>query len=269
MFRVGLKVVGICSSKWLFILGSIFAILFSLIYMELRLARYNQTKAFYGLFMVLPVSLLFACGFDLIYEYLKRFRIGRILFLGWFGTLALSVFMSFYIWPGQNILFEETDSVRSGNLDEAIQYIDHEPNIGGGYSNLADIYARQGKLDEAAKYYKKAIELKEEGPRVLFRYSHVILNKPGLSEDDKAQAVRYAQRSCELSGYLDSTMVLNLAVAYNRVDKIPDALKMAERAEQLALSANEQNIVQLSRQLIQFYTYQIKNKQAGQTTQSK
>jgi 4-amino-4-deoxy-L-arabinose transferase-like glycosyltransferase len=274
MFRAGVKAIRACSSSWLFILGSIFITCWSLFYMELRLARHNQTKAFYGLFMVVPISLLFVYGFDLVDEYFrKKFKIGRVLLFGWFGVLAISIFASFHIQSKRELIFAAVDAGMRGNLDEAIRYstlyAETEPDSGGAYWNLAAMYASQRKYDEAIKFYRKAIELKEDSPQILSKYSNTLLGKPGLTKDEIAEAVHYAKLACEGAGYLDSQMVLTLAAGYSRAGNTEDALRMAQRAEQLALSADEKNIAELSRRNIQIYTEQIKKEQAGQATQGK
>jgi tetratricopeptide (TPR) repeat protein len=274
MFRAGVKAIRACSSSWLFILGSIFIICLSLLMLELKLARYTAPKAFYGLFMVVPISLLFADGFDLVDGYLRRkFTIGRLLLFGWLGGLAISIFISFHIQPAKDIIFKAVHAANNGNIEQAIQYyrqfIDNEPNAGSAYLNLAQLYANQHKFEQAAELYKKAIDLKEDSPQVLSKYSHNMLGKANLSKDEIAKAVKYAKLACEGSGYLDSQMVLTLAVAYNRAGRVEDALKMANLAEHLALSADEQDLVKFSRRNIQIYTEQIKKKQAGQATQGK
>ena len=97
LIRACIKIFRACSSSWLFILGSIFIIHWSLLLLELKLARYGQTKAFYGLFMIVPVSILFVYGFSLVDDFFRiRFRIGRILLFGYLGALAIAVFISFH-----------------------------------------------------------------------------------------------------------------------------------------------------------------------------
>ena len=130
------------------------------------------------------------------------------------------------------------------------------------YANLAVLYINKGNVDEAARIYKKAIELKANSQYVISNYAPVLLGKNNLSKDEIVQAVYYAKSACEATGYLDSEMVLILAVAYNRAGNIDDALKMAERAEKLAVSANQRDMINLSRRNIQIYTELIKQKHA-------
>ena len=88
---------------WLLILGSLFVAGFGMAYMNLRIPYYAQAKAFYGLFVVMPVALTFALGFDGLDGWLrdKGLLPVRIVLYGWFGTLALAIFFSFFVSPAQ------------------------------------------------------------------------------------------------------------------------------------------------------------------------
>jgi tetratricopeptide (TPR) repeat protein len=242
-----------CQSCWLLILGSVFIMFIGLIYMQLRLPYSGQAKAFYGLFMALPAGLLFAYGFDFINNYLKHLKFARAFFYAWFGLLAVSILMAFHVSKTVNV----DTRADSRHLNQAIEncklFIQRNPDSRAGYSTLAYFYSKQSRFDEAVLYYKKAFEMGEKSPEILLEYSSAILNKSSLTDDDKLEALRYARLSCEMSGYLDSFSVLNLAEAYKSVGKIPDAMKMARRAHELALSAGQMNIVELARQKIKDY----------------
>jgi 4-amino-4-deoxy-L-arabinose transferase-like glycosyltransferase len=85
--------------RWLLFAGSIFIFFFFIIYLTLRVPLYTTGKAFYGLSLVIPFSLAFAWGMEKIDTWLKskNLFIIRALFYGWFGTLVLSIFFSFFI----------------------------------------------------------------------------------------------------------------------------------------------------------------------------
>jgi hypothetical protein len=88
----------LCANKlWLLIIGSIFILFFSIAYMNLKIPFYAHAKAFYGLSTILPISLIFALGFDYVDKWLRRKKLTllRAILYGWFGTLALTIFFTF------------------------------------------------------------------------------------------------------------------------------------------------------------------------------
>lgn len=86
------------SKVWLLMSGTVFALGYSIIYMNLRLPFYGQAKAFYALAAVLPISLTFALGFEYVDKRLKDkgFFFLRAILYGWFGTLVSVIFMAFF-----------------------------------------------------------------------------------------------------------------------------------------------------------------------------
>jgi hypothetical protein len=83
---------------WLLLLGSFFAAVYSIVYMNLLLPYYGQAKAFYGLGAILPIGLIFAFGFDWLDRWIKDKKLTylRIVLYGWFGTLALAIALSLF-----------------------------------------------------------------------------------------------------------------------------------------------------------------------------
>jgi hypothetical protein len=83
----------------LLILGTIFVLFYSILYMCLRIPYYCQAKAFYGLSAILPVSLMFASGFDCVDKWLKNKKLPlfRAVLYGWLGTVALTIYSTFLV----------------------------------------------------------------------------------------------------------------------------------------------------------------------------
>lgn len=84
---------------WLLMSGAFFALACALVSLNLRVPYYCHAKAFYGLCVMLPICLFFAAGFALVDNWLKtqKLSIFRAVLYGWFGMLALSIFMTFLI----------------------------------------------------------------------------------------------------------------------------------------------------------------------------
>lgn len=80
-----------------FLIMSVYAIGFFILFSTLWVPIYSQAKAFYGLSAIGPISIIFALGLGDIHNWLAspRLIVARTVFYGWFGTLIGVVFLSF------------------------------------------------------------------------------------------------------------------------------------------------------------------------------
>ena len=87
------------NKSWFLLLGSLFAVVFAMIYMTLKIPYYGQAKAFYGLALVVPFSMMCAWGIDAVDARLriKGLMFWRSILYGWFGTLILAILSSFLV----------------------------------------------------------------------------------------------------------------------------------------------------------------------------
>ena len=259
-FRAISKAVLGANKFWLLILGSLFVVIFSIVYINLQIPLYAQAKAFYGLCAVMPISLIFAFGFDYVDGWLrdKNLFLLRGILYGWLGTLVLAIFFSFLVRPAQmqtplNLLA----LAREGKLDQAFAHYRHslhnDSNDYNAHRNLAFAYTLQGKYNDAVEHYEKTLQLKRDWPEVLNNLALLLANKPDATDSDRLQSVRYAKRSCELTGYLQAKMLYTLADAYGASGKSSDAIKTAEKAINLANAEGKKKLAEKIRERLQFY----------------
>ena len=137
---------------------------------------------------------------------------------------------------------------REGRLNEAIIYytrfLDKNPNSPDAHRELATSYALQGKYDDAVKHYKKALQLIPDWPGTLNNLSVLLTNKPNATALERVQAVRYAERCCQLTGYLWAESLVTLTDAYAAAGRVPFAIRTAEKAIKLAEAADEKDLAQ-------------------------
>jgi hypothetical protein len=254
------KVVSQVNKFWLLILGLVFVVIHSLVYMSFRIPYYAQAKAFYGLFVILPVSLIFALGFDYVDRWLrdKNLSLVRALLYGWFGMLALAIFSCFFVRPAQ--VHKELNLsalAKQGKLDQAIahytQVLHDDSDNHDGHYNLATAYALQGKNSNAAEHYKKALELRPDWPATLNGLSYMLHKKPYPTGSDINQAIRYAKRSCELTGYLQAEPLCSLIDAYAVAGRFEEAIETAEKAINVAKTAGQKDLVQQIQRRLRLY----------------
>ncbi len=84
-------------AAWSFLLTLAWALLVSVLFMTLRQQDYGQSKAFYGLAVMAPLSVFFALGCGALDDWLAAPGRGapRALFYGWLGSFAGVLLLSF------------------------------------------------------------------------------------------------------------------------------------------------------------------------------
>jgi tetratricopeptide (TPR) repeat protein len=176
-------------------------------------------------------------------------------------------------------------------FDEAIENyrkaIQINPNNYKALNDLGVALAAKGRFDEAIENYRKAIQINSNHPEIFFhlamtlgqlgrtreaiaQYREALRLNPNLagvlnnlalvlaaSPDDKlrngAEAVRLAERACELTHYGQPSFIGTLAAAYAESGRFPEAVTTAEKAEQLATSAGLTAVAAKNRQLLELY----------------
>jgi len=179
----------------------------------------------------------------------------------------------------------------NGRFDEAIEDYRHaiqiKPDDCDALDNLGVALAARGRFDEAMENYRHAIRLNPNRPETFFhlgmtldqlgrtreavaQYREALKLNPNLTgplnnlawllaagPDDQlrngAEAVRLAQRACELTHYAEPLFLATLAAAYAEAGRFPDAVTTAEKAEQLATAAGSRELAGKIRQLLELY----------------
>ena len=127
---------------------------------------------------------------------------------------------------------------RQGKLDEATKYyreaVRLKPDDAVLNGHLAAILATQGKFEDAMKYYRESIRLKPDWPDPLRDLAWILATNPKSEIRNGAEALRLAQRACDLAGHPDPKFLSALEVAYAEVGRFDDAIKTAQQIQQLA-----------------------------------
>ena len=171
-----------------------------------------------------------------------------------------------------------------GNFRKAIQI---KPNDCDALDNLGTALATRGQFDEAIKNYRQASQINSNRPQTFLhwgmalgqsgrtreavaQYREALRLNPSLAgalnnlawilaanPDDElrngAEAVRLAERACELTHYGKPMYLVTLAAAYAEAGRFPEGVATAEKAEQLATTAGSRKLAEKSRQLLELY----------------
>ncbi len=181
--------------------------------------------------------------------------------------------------------------LQQGKLDEAagcfLKFLEIKPDFAAAHYELANILSAQKKYDDAIRHYKKALKLEPENSDFhcrlgltmklqgkisssLDHYRKALkLNPKNLEamnnlawiyathEDERVrngtEAVRLAQRACELTGYRQGAFVDTLCAAYAEAGRFDEAVKGAEKLLDWAESAGQKDLVEKIRSRLKLY----------------
>ena len=117
---------------------------------------------------------------------------------------------------------------------------------------IAVILTTRGEFRDAAGHYLEALRLKTDAPEVLNNLAWLLATCPDATVRDGAQAVKCAERACELTDYKQTIFVGTLAAAYAEAGRFDEAIATAEKACALA-AAGEQGLLKKNQELLELY----------------
>jgi tetratricopeptide (TPR) repeat protein len=139
---------------------------------------------------------------------------------------------------GKHVLKPEGDA---SNLETECQM------LRAGYADaeleLARVSAGSLQLSNAIHHYQRVLELSANSVAALssLAWLRATASDPGLRNG--GEAVRLAERVCDLTHYNTALPVTILAAAYAEAGRFNDALTMAQKARDLALTEGKTEVV--------------------------
>ncbi len=137
-----------------------------------------------------------------------------------------------------------------GSYRKAIQVNSNSPEI---FYHLGVTLGQLGRTREAVAQYREALRLNPNLPGALNNLAWVLAASPDAGLRNGAEAVRLAQRACELIHYGEPSFMDTLAAAYAEASCFPEAVATEEKAEQLASKAGRAAVAEKDRQLLELY----------------
>jgi tetratricopeptide (TPR) repeat protein len=242
--------------EWLIVLGLPLVFFLGIVYMSLVAPYSSVVKAFYAFPALVPFSALVAVGWDWLGQ---KHRVVQttlwVVLLVW----VMTVYAAFWIRSSN----PETWRLRGffqqaqGNYAEAIESFSQalrlKPDDAVAHYFLAAVLVRQNREEEAVGHYREALRVRPDFPEALNFLAVLLATGPDANIRDGPEAVRLAERACELTHYQQAAMVSTLAAAYAEAGRFDEAIATAQRACDLAAASGDQGLLELNRRMLQFY----------------
>jgi protein O-mannosyl-transferase len=121
------------------------------------------------------------------------------------------------------------------------------------HTQIAIILAVKEEYAEAIRHYLEALRLRPDSPEALNNLAWLLATCPEAPVRDGIQAVKYAERACQLTQYRMIPFVGTLAAAYAEAGRFDDAIAAAQKACNLASGTGEQDLLRRNQELLVLY----------------
>ena len=159
--------------------------------------------------------------------------------------------------------------LQKGQLNEAIVYyqkaVQLQPRNAAFQNNLGYALSQKGEVREAVAHYQESLEIQPQNAITCKNLAWILATCPEASIRNGTKAVTLAEQAVRLSGSPDPIFIGTLAAAYAEVGRFPEAVAVAERAQQLAAAQNNTALVNALGEQIERYQTDAPFRDAGQT----
>jgi len=146
---------------------------------------------------------------------------------------------------------------RQGKNGEAIVHLTEairlNPNSAQFHHQLADTLQVENRIPEAVTHYRETLKLRPDSVLALNNLAWILATHADGALRNGAEAVRYAERACELSGRKEPALMGTLAAAYAETGEFAKAVTTAEKAIELATAAGRKELAATNQKLLELY----------------
>lgn len=159
-------------------------------------------------------------------------------------TEAISAYReALRISPGDVVTLNELANALAaqGKLVEAVAEYEAalrlKPDFAEARYNLGGVLVAQGQTQEASAQYREVLRYRPDWPPALSRLAWLLATHKDPGVRNGAEAVRLAERLCQITGQQQAGALDVLAAAYAEAGRFNDAVGAAQKAVALATAA--------------------------------
>jgi hypothetical protein len=123
----------------------------------------------------------------------------------------------------------------------------------GGRMQFTDILVQQGRIPEAMEQYRIILQQNPNLPLALNNLAWLLATDEDPKLRNGTEAVRLAERACDLTHYQTMTFISTLAAAYAEAGRFDEAVKTEEMVVARANSTGEKDLLERNRRLLELY----------------
>jgi len=149
--------------------------------------------------------------------------------------------------PTAHCLFA-TALAQRGRIDDAMMHyrraIQLDPNNASAHGSMALLLLWRGEAKEAISHWREVLRLRDDWPQVRNDLARILATHKDGRLRNGPEAVRLAERACQMTNYKAVGFLDTLAAAYAETGQFDRAVKTAESAVQLAWDAGKAKLVE-------------------------
>lgn len=127
------------------------------------------------------------------------------------------------------------------------------PTDADARGRLASVLAQAGKAAAALPHLREALRLQPDWVEGLRMLATLLATHPSSELRNGAEAVRLAERACDLTGHRDPRPLAALAAAYAEVGEFEKAIETAQAVQQLTLASQQEDLARQAAQRLELY----------------
>jgi tetratricopeptide (TPR) repeat protein len=126
---------------------------------------------------------------------------------------------------------------------------------------LAHTLVEMGRIQPAIEHYYTALELEPDNIFILKNLAWLLATIEDTSIHNPGEAVKLAEKACELTGFKEVEALDTLAIAYSAAGRYPEAVRIAEKAIELAISSGEEETAKKIQKRLELYKAEASKKE--------
>jgi len=142
---------------------------------------------------------------------------------------------------------------RESAVEQCAKALQIKPDYTTARITLAHTLVEMDRIGPAIEHYYTALKFEPDNVFILKNLAWLLANVEDTKIHNPGEAVKLAEKACEITGYKQLEALDILAAAYSAAGRFPEAVQTAEKAIELAVSSGEQEVAEKIRKRLELY----------------